>query len=226
MELGILVWDWLLINYLDLIPKPAESAVECVLISPSLCATLNSDPFTIVLSLWTNLQLIWVSMLLIVQLVQITRGLTTYEAMSSHKHHHTSPLETFVATGSASIEGAQLGAEGRGPDPVHPPKPKKGCLGNWMSMFGVDVFLRTTRSDAAEEKRNPFSRGWVTNFKDFFCDASSVFKARPSGEALLGGEKVDYTSLYDVPLASGRGVRRRQGMEYAAVSGTGDEEDV
>jgi palmitoyltransferase len=162
-------------------------------------------------------------MLLIVQIVQITRGLTTYEAMSAHRHSH-SPLETFVATGSTSLEEASLTAANRGPDSVKPP-PRKGCLGQWMSMFGVDVFLKTTQSDSSQESRNPFSRGWITNFKDFFCDSSSVFKPRPSGEALLGGAKVDYTLLYDVPLGSG-GVRRREGMEYAAVSGVDEDEDV
>lgn len=197
-----------------MLPSPTP-APECNVISPELCSTLNSDPFTIVLTLWTNLQLVWVSMLLVVQLVQITRGLTTYEAMSGHKHHGA--IDTFVHTGTTSTGDASLGPDGRGPDPVAAPKLRKGCLGNWMSMFGVDVFLRTTRSDAAEEKRNPFSRGWITNFKDFFCDSTSVFKSRPSGEALLGGEKVDYTSMYEVPLARG-GVRRREGMEYAAVA--------
>lgn len=188
------------------------------------------------LSLWTNIQLVWVTMLLIVQTVQITRGLTTYEAMSGHKHGG-GPLETFIATGSTSLEGASLTSAGRGPDPAaagrdgghaHPHPPRKGCLGQWMSMFGVDVFLKTTQSDSRLESRNPFSRGWITNFKDFFCDASSVFRPRPSGEALLGGEKVDYTSLYDVPSLSLGGVRRTAGgIEYAAVPAAEDEgEDV
>lgn len=92
-------------------------------------------------------------------------------------------------------------------------------------MFGVDVFLKTTQSDSTQERRNPFSRGWIRNFQDFFCDSSSVFRARPSGEALLGGEKVDYTSLFDVPLQAAGGVRRREGMTYEAVA-AGDDEEV
>jgi palmitoyltransferase len=94
-------------------------------------------------------------------------------------------------------------------------------------MFGVDVFLKTARSGSEQrtiEKRNPFSKGWITNFKDFFCDTTSVFKARPSGEALLGGEKVDYTSMFDVPTAGG--TRRRGGMEYSAVAQGDDEGDT
>jgi palmitoyltransferase len=204
---------------LDIIPQPTTAT--CNVISAELCATLNSDPFTIVLSIWTNLQLVWVSMLLIVQIVQITRGLTTYEAMSGHKHGGA--VETFIATGTTSAEGAGLTAAGRGPDPAvgHAPGARKGCLGQWMTMFGVDVFLKTTQSDSRTEKRNPFSRGWIRNFKDFFCDGSSVFKARPNGEALLGGDRVDYTSMYEVPTAGG--IRRRAGMEYAAVGQDDDD---
>ncbi|KIW05991.1 uncharacterized protein PV09_03175 [Verruconis gallopava] len=223
MELGILVWDWLVYNYLDLIPHPTDAT--CNIISPTLCATLNSDPFTIVLSIWTNVQLVWVSMLLIVQIVQITRGLTTYEAMSTHKH--PSAAETFIATGSTSLEGGGITATGRGPDPAAAARAhahKKGCLSQWMTMFGVDVFLKTTQSDNSIEKRNPFSRGWVRNFKDFFCDETSVFKPRPSGEALLGGEKVDYTTMYDIPTAGG--IRRRGGMEYAAVATADEDEEI
>jgi len=97
-------------------------------------------------------------------------------------------------------------------------------------MFGVDAFLATARSSSdpaqlqRENRTNPFSRGWVRNFQDFFCDSSSVFRGRPSGEALLGGDKVDYTSLFEVPF--GGGTRRRGGMEYAAVADGEDGEDV
>jgi len=177
-------------------------------------------------------------MLLIVQLVQITRGLTTYEAMSSHSHagHNHSgageALSTFVSTGTTSIEAAQLGAGGRGPDPAvqKPPHKPEGACKPWLRMFGVDTFLATAMhgSNAAEvrarDKSNPFSRGWIQNFKDFFCDAAPIFGTRPHGEALLGGEKVDYTSMYELPVGM---TRRRGGMEYTAVAGgEGDDENV
>lgn len=38
----------------------------------------------------------------------------------------------------------------------------------------------------------------VTNCKDFWCDGQPVFGKREGGFARLGGERVDYTRLYDV----------------------------
>jgi palmitoyltransferase ZDHHC13/17 len=179
-------------------------------------------------------------MLLIVQLVQITRGLTTYEAMTAHQRGHeghghshvAESLERFVATGTASIEESQLGAGGRGPDPAvaKPVRRPEGCLKQWGRMFGVDTFLATATGTERRQraKANPFSRGWIQNFRDFFCDPAPVFSSRDgegkSGEALLGGERVDYTSLYEVPTSFATGPRRRAGgMEYAAVAGGEDD---
>jgi palmitoyltransferase ZDHHC13/17 len=178
-------------------------------------------------------------MLLIVQFVQITRGLTTYEAMQHHGHSHGDPsgpeaLSTFLTTGAPSLETAQLTPGNRGPDPAvqHPhPKRKVGYWAQFQTMLGIDTFLATAlRSGslaanggrAERVKKNPFSRGWVQNFKDFWCDSQPVFGSRASGEALLGGEKVDYTTLFDLE-GVGLGRRRRGGMEYVGVSGEGDE---
>lgn len=177
-------------------------------------------------------------MLLIVQLVQITRGLTTYEAMTAHQHAGQShgiqagseALQNFVATGTASLEQSQLGAGGRGPDPAATPIAKRkpdGCLKPWLRMFGVDTFLATasTTGDGGRRgRKNPFSRGWIQNFRDFFCDPVPVFGSRAHGEALLGGQRVDYTSMYEVPTSGGLSRRRAGGMEYTAVAR--GEEDV
>ncbi|KAE9976855.1 hypothetical protein EG328_002383 [Venturia inaequalis] len=237
LEIGIILWDWLFLYYLEEIPHPPAST-KCNILSPDFCATLNSDPFSIVLTLWATLQLIWVSMLLIVQLVQITRGLTTYEAMTAHQHAGHShgiqagseALQTFVATGTASIEQSQLGADGRGPDPAATPLAKRkpdGCLKPWLRMFGVDTFLATASTTGEGRRRarkNPFSRGWIQNFRDFFCDPVPVFGSRAHGEALLGGKRVYYTSMYEMPTNVGLSRRRAGGMEYAAVADR--EEDV
>lgn len=94
-------------------------------------------------------------------------------------------------------------------------------------MFGVDTFLATastTGEGSRRAKKNPFSRGWIQNFRDFFCDPVPVFGSRANGEALLGGYRVDYTSMYEVPTGAGLSRRRAGGMEYAAVAG--GEEDV
>jgi hypothetical protein len=168
-------------------------------------------------------------MLLIVQLVQITRGLTTYEAMQHHKHgghdHGPEAISNFMTTGSTSLETAQLTSGNRGPDPAiqHPhPKRKVGYWAQFQTMLGIDTFLATAlrsgpqESRGARERSNPFSRGWIQNCKDFWCDSQPVFGSRTHGEAMLGGERVDYTGLYEIPI--GLGTRRRGGMEYSAVA--------
>jgi hypothetical protein len=240
VSLNFILFSCILINlliiYVDLeiIPHPAEGTTSCNILTPSLCSILNADPFSIVLTLWASAQLIWVTMLLIVQLVQITRGLTTYEAMQHHRlGDHLNPAEnlsTFMTTGATSLETAQLTSGNRGPDPAvqHPrPHRKVGYWKQFQTMLGIDTFIATAlrsgdaadRSQAAKRKTNPFSRGWVQNFRDFWCDAQPVFGERRHGEAKLGGETVDYTKMFDLPLNQGLGRRRQGGMEYTAVGG-------
>jgi len=39
----------------------------------------------------------------------------------------------------------------------------------------------------------------MSNCKDFWCEPGSVFGEKENGEALLGGERVNYTKLYEPP---------------------------
>ncbi|KAF2395734.1 palmitoyltransferase akr1, partial [Trichodelitschia bisporula] len=226
MATGVVFWLLLTLSYLAPLPKPKDAT--CTLLSPDLCATLLTDPFTIVLTIWTALQLVWVSMLLTVQLVQVTRGLTTYEAMTSH---HLPPANaaftSFITSGATSLDDAQLIPGARGPDPAaeqpppgaahahaHPHRKGGGggCWANFQRALGIDTFLATTlhgrrgaAGAVAAPPKNPFSRGWIQNCNDFWCDPAPVFGLRTNGEAVLGGEKVDYTAMFDVPERVGRG---------------------
>jgi hypothetical protein len=201
--------------------------VECNVLSEDLCKILNKDPFTIILTIWTAAQLSWVTMLLVVQLLQIARNLTTYESMRGHLNSHTpvDALNTFVTTGDIS----QDVAEGSGPtagfgsgqdtgDGAPQPKPKQSIWDQWKRLLGLDTFvataLRGSKANEARQGGNPFSRGVITNCKDFFCDSAPVFKKRESGYALLGGDRVDYTRLYDIPKMQ----YQRSGGRYEAVA--------
>lgn len=71
-------------------------------------------------------------------------------------------------------------------------------------------------SQADQRRRvggNPWSRGVVTNCKDFWCDGAPIFQKKESGFARLAGDRVDYTRLYEVPrmryARSGGGERGR-----------------
>lgn len=231
LEFGVLVLLYLAFQYLNARPSPTDSP-SCNIISPSLCSTLNKDPYTIVLMLWTGLQLTWVSMLLTVQLVQIGRAQTTYESMKNNQHHHggaADAMTNFATTGTTSAAAAGLTAADRGPDPAAEIKrAPEGCWGRWQRLLGLDTFLATAihGSRAGEvrqrQRQNPFTRGLLSNCKDFWCEPSPVFGKRDNGTALLGGERVDYTRMYDAPPRMVYHDGGGEGGRYAAV-GSGED---
>jgi palmitoyltransferase ZDHHC13/17 len=169
---------------LDLSLLPRDPTAQCTLLKAELCETVTADTYSIILTVWTTLQLIWVTMLLTVQLLQIARGLTTYEAMQPAKpsSHLAQELTSFVATGDPSLSTAGLGSGNRGPDPAAPsghdhPHPHPGPLEAWKRLLGVDTFVAVAlhgrgspQANTAARYRNPFSRGCVTNCKDFWAD--------------------------------------------------------
>lgn len=211
MELGVLTWVRLALAYLENRDTPKD--VQCAVLSDDLCQILNKDPFTIVLSIWAAFQLTWVTMLLCVQLLQVARNLTTYESMRGHLHNQTpaDALNTFVTTGDTSQDVAPGGSGstngfGSGQDIGDAPRrrePKASIWDQWKRLLGLDTFVATALQGSGQPQNqrrgNPYSRGIVTNCKDFFCDGSPVFGKKEGGYARLGGERVDYTRLYDVP---------------------------
>lgn len=67
------------------------------------------------------------------------------------------------------------------------------------------------------------------NCSDFLCDGQSVFGRRENGRAMLGGEVVDYTRMYETPLRMGLSTRPRGGSAggvYESVAVEDDEGDV
>jgi len=212
LEFGVLAFIRLVISYLDSLPDP--QITECNIINPDLCRILNRDPFTIVLACWSALQLTWVTMLIIVQLLQIARAQTTWESMRGHMH--ADPVTSFVTTGTTSTAEAQV-------ESSPTPRKKEGCLDQWKRLLGLDTFIATafggSQADRARRQRreNPFTRGIFRNCLDFWKDPGPVFGKRTNavGEALLDGERVDYARLYEAPPRL-RGGRRGAGG-YEAV---------
>lgn len=213
-------------------PKDAQ----CSIISDDLCKILNKDPYTIVLSIWAAFQLTWVTMLLCVQLLQVARNLTTYESMRGHLHSHTTPdaINSLVTTGDTSqdVTGGNSATNGfgSGQDTSDAPRlhqPKPSILDQWKRLLGLDTFVATALqgSQAGQGRRqgNPWSRGIMTNCKDFFCDGSPLFGRKEGGYARLAGERVDYTRLYDVPKMR---YARGGGADGARYESVGEEEEA
>ena len=210
---------------------------ECNLLAKELCRVVNSDPYTLVLVIWGTLQLTWVTMLLFVQLVQISRAMTTWENMRGAHHGHGSraseAITSALTTGTTSRAGAQLGNAGLGPDPALPPTHapgghghhhKEGCFAQWKKILGVDTFVETALNgyeggkNRPRRQRNPFSVGCIQNCKDFWCDSAPLFGQRENGEAVLGGEMVNYTMMYETPQLH-RSMRGGDGAAYQSVAG-------
>ncbi|KAI1097295.1 ankyrin [Jackrogersella minutella] len=231
---GILSFDWLLYYYFAELPK--SKSHECLILAESICSVVSIDSYTVALGLWATLQLTWVGMLIFVQFVQVARAMTTYENMYG------------VQDGSASSLGSAFTSTGAPLDPNHPDAAPpstsadplgtgrgahshkhKSFLQQWGRILGVDTFIETATGRGAatgkkmRKKRNPYNKGLVQNCRDFWCDPAPVFGRRETGDAILGGERINYTEIYESPAAMTMGFggasasgRRRGGYESVA----------
>ncbi|KAJ5621218.1 hypothetical protein N7528_006001 [Penicillium herquei] len=227
LEIGIILFVQLTIGYITDLPSIKDA--QCSIINDALCDYVSRDTFTLVLNIWIILQLVWVTMLCAVQLVQISRNQTTYENMRGHAIDRSVPSSQAFASamtaGTTSLDAAGLSAAGQGPNPAlahsHGPRRKTGCISQWSALLGFDAFFRTAKDglrDGAHggRARNPFSRGVTTNCRDFWCDPAPIFGKRESGAAMLGGEVVNYNDMYETPLQMHTG---RSGDGYRSVAG-------
>ncbi|GFP51907.1 palmitoyltransferase AKR1 [Trichoderma asperellum] len=223
---GIPLYNWLLYYYYAQITPDASDS--CILFGPGFCRLINADSYTLFLAMWASLQLTWVSMLVFTQFIQVARAMTTYENMTGIRAG-TSLSTAFTSTGApldpnhpsvtapVTPGGAHAG-HGHG----HGHKHKGGLIKQWSQLLGVDPFIETITGRGAattknkRKKKNPYSRGCVTNCKDFWCDSAPIFGQRETGQASLGGSKIDYTAMYETPtLMSITGIRTRG--DYEAV---------
>lgn len=233
---------------LDIELLPAPETLSCNVINDNLCTIISKDTFTLFLTFWAALQLVWVTMLCCVQLVQISRNQTTYENMrgsSITAGGASQAITSALVAGTPNPAAAGLTSAGHGPTPgVAPPAAggghghghghghhharKGGFLGQWMGLLGLDTFFATAQGRSTRQK-NPFSRGLVTNCRDFWLDSAPVFRTRKPGSGMLDGEVVDYYKMYEPPLRMSHGggsSSRSGGGNYVSVAGDEPESAV
>ena len=157
-------------------------------------------------------------MLLFVQCVQISRATTTYEAMRGHfvpESRASEALTAALTSGSTSMDGAQLARPRRGR------KHSDGFFAQWKKLLGLDAFMTTAQQgidgSMTRRRQNPYSRGIYTNCRDFWCDPGPLFGKRETGEALLDGDVVDYTKLYETPSRIRARVRQHGSERYNSI---------
>lgn len=210
----------------DLTFVSADASDSCNLLSPGLCKVVNSDGYTFLLAIWITLQLIWVVMLIATQLIQVSRAMTTYENMMGINTGTGNVATAFSSTGTPLDPNHATVAppSGAAPASALSSKQKGGMLRQWSRLLGVDPFLETIAGRGAATgkdkkiKKNPYSRGCILNCKDFWCDPAPIFSQRENGTAILGGDKVDYTVMYESPtLMRINGMRSRGGYEAVAT---------
>lgn len=140
-----------------------------------------------------------------------------------------------MTAGTTSMEAAGLSASGQGPNPAlggpPPHRRKNGCIQQWSSLLGIDAFWTTAKDGLrdgpqAARPRNPFSRGVVTNCRDFWCDPAPLFGKRQTGAAMLGGEVINYHDMYETPMRMHTGNRSNEGPGYRSVAGEDPERMV
>ncbi|KAK5941350.1 palmitoyltransferase akr1 [Knufia obscura] len=224
MWFGIIFYMQLVLGYLEALPAPADST--CNLLPPYLCTFALRDTWTITLSIWTLMQMVWISMLMVVQSIQIAKNITTYENMKRHDHtsphgpshlplHNARPTTLGASPGSASLNDTAAAATR-----IHPAtRAPDSMFTKLKKTLGIDVFFATASDASAgkiKDRGNPFSRGVIGNCKDFWCDPAPIFKRRAAGQSYLGGDVIDYYTMYDRPsILRSRG---GGGMRYERVA--------
>jgi hypothetical protein len=182
-------------------------------------------------------------MLLFVQFIQVSRAMTTYENMVGIDAHGAAASLTsaFTSTGlplaaatnpppsgSAAQPDAAGGLDahaGHGHGHAGHKHGRDGFVKTWSKLLGVDAFIETAtgrgavtgNSSKRRRRRNPYSRGFVTNCKDFWCDPAPVFGVRENGAAALGGRVVNWAEMYERPSAMGVGAGATRAGGYEAV---------
>jgi palmitoyltransferase ZDHHC13/17 len=206
---------------IDIKILPARADAQCNFLNSTLCDVVLRDTFTLILTLWISFQLIWITMLCVVQMIQISRNQTTYESMRSHSldRDYPSAHATVSATATGALSSGNAGLpSGQAPNTTPAssgPRQRPGCFQQWKQLLGFDTFLATAQASFTERRgssrqRNPFSHGPIANCRDFWCDPAPFLGKREPGSAVLGGEPVNYYRMYEAPLrmhGGGRGYR-------------------
>lgn len=199
---GIPLYLSLYAKYLDVIPSPPESTCKDAAFE-GFCHSMEVDSYGTVLSIWSALQLIWVFFLAFVQLVQVSRAITTNEASNLHRYGFMG-ADDFSSLPPDHAHNAESHA-GHNHSHSHP---KRRWWTPLFRLLGIDQFISTAQDTMASKQTrrnwsasNPADMGIFRNCMDFWFPNGNmnIYEALPNGSASLGAQSVDYYKLWDFP---------------------------
>ncbi len=208
LVVAIPVYTTLVFYHFHGLENDQDDLLECGFIGQDLCRGFVHSRFSLFIAAWASLQFIWVILLVFVQLIQIARGLTTFEATALHRFgdqmvFSSAPSEVLAANDS---NHPSLNI----PDTL-PPIHNSGCSGSITRLLGLDQFVATAKDvvqlskqaqEGSRHRKRPGDYGVIKNCGDFWCPfgkISDIIYEPSQGHNALGGQVVDYYKLYEYP---------------------------
>ena len=210
--------------------KIAQDPAPACLLPASVCNLAATDMFLFSVAAWATLQLVWTVVLVVWQFYQISRQITTLEAINLGRYGHMGSRGGSHATqmghrhmplphtdsddalsGESTPTAGRAHGHGHGHSHAHTPRHATGCnKGFLLQLIGFDRFTTGKAANGlagSGHAANPFSVGVVGNCRDFWT------RGRELG--------VEYDRLYEIPTEGFTEARRRREREEVEEPGVG-----
>ncbi|KAK9450767.1 uncharacterized protein V1518DRAFT_411652 [Limtongia smithiae] len=214
LEVAIPMFVYLVYEYLPDVDDDLK--FSCIFISDEeICRAVSYDPFTLIMAVWASIQMTWVSFLNVVQLYQVSRGVTTNEAFNLHRFGWMGGAGDDVPAPTGLADPFDANAGTTSPT-SHTHRGPRGSIGLCMRLIGIPQFLdvmsefiggskvlswisSSATSGAAQQRRerqsalkmaqhaNPFNGGCISNCKDFWDINDGVIKTKLADNGPYGG---------------------------------------
>ncbi|KAG4304076.1 hypothetical protein PORY_002440 [Pneumocystis oryctolagi] len=213
LQIGVVLFDQLLFDYYRSLKIP-ESAKVCPNSLELFCRPFLLDSFTIILALWINLQFVWIVLLFIVQIFQISFSVTTNEARNLHKYGFMDEIGHDFYNESAKNKLQSILLNNQCSHHHNSHKERHHIFWVLLRFLGIHHFLKIintfrSRFISRLKIRNPYSNGVLSNCRDFWYlgvgkkDGIRIINKRKQvyseGNGYIKGRLVNYYYLYDFP---------------------------
>lgn len=174
------------------------------------CQQFGSTSYGNWLSFFTILQSLWIYILLVVQLSQIARGVTSYELAHTEEAllYKTDPIKAFSSLPTDHPMASEiLGDATSASLLLKHANSQGGCKAHshkyplWMRLTGMSQVQSVIKLLRRKSHANRYDFGVVQNCIDFSRSGGKLFTPN-STIARLGGKSIDYSSMDKLPSIS------------------------